>query len=411
MTLRVFVLSVWFSLVVQFSSAQVVTNGGGLQSESFDRANAKLQTIREAIQSEEDPAARESAKQDVVQAIMTRMKQEDKERLSEIKRLEGRIAKLKTSMEKREDPRHRSRIAKERYDAFMAGDRAFERMSVAPSENQILDELEKDARFGEIVSQIDSLKDEVERLSSSLRPESRELQQHQQEIARLEKKRQRRVDELRPWIVERIRSQVPSDWSQAFDGSRGDYGSLALQAADVSKERNSFRVLGSHVEKIHKRQDGGYDAMVRFNFVVVTKQTRSREVPQTVLVPQTRVRMVDGREQRYTFRVPETRSRTESYVVSVPVGQTELNVVKVPKGEDVMEYLKRYQEKWKPSGFEEADEVKGSGDQRVPRDGLFSEADSGDDASADGASRVLEQDEAGLDDEFDVSGDEGGLFD
>lgn len=82
--------------------------------------------------------------------------------------------------------------------------------STNPTENQILDQLEKNARFNEMVGQIDMLKDEVERLSTTLRPGSREIQQFQQEIARLEQKRQRMIQEMRPRIIERIKMDTGS---------------------------------------------------------------------------------------------------------------------------------------------------------------------------------------------------------
>ena len=82
--------------------------------------------------------------------------------------------------------------------------------TTSPSENQILDELEKNSRFNDLASQIDQYKDAVEQMTGVAPPGSRDIQQMQQEIGRLERRRAQMIQELRPRIVERIKSNLGS---------------------------------------------------------------------------------------------------------------------------------------------------------------------------------------------------------
>ncbi len=88
------------------------------------------------------------------------------------------------------------------------------KMGVAPpTQNQILDELERDPRFFELGNQLTQYKDQLERVSQTVRPDNPILQEYQQEIGFLERKRQKMLQEMRPRIAERIRKN--SGWSQS----------------------------------------------------------------------------------------------------------------------------------------------------------------------------------------------------
>lgn len=59
--------------------------------------------------------------------------------------------------------------------------------------------------------------------------------------------------------------------------------------------------------------------MVEVSQTKMVPQTHTREVPYTDLVPQTRTRSRNGRMESYGgVSVPVTRTRTESYVITVP---------------------------------------------------------------------------------------------
>ena len=268
-------------LVTQVSIAQVAGDDDqrtGSTGRFIKESHALQET--ESRNEKIDPVLREEMADDTMQAILREMEREDQERLATIKRLERRIAKLKTSVEKRQDPNYRSRIAKQRYDALMAAEATSNKDAFQPSESQILDELEKDPRFSDVLTNIKLLRDEVERLSTFLKPNSRELRQFRQEIDRLEEKRQGMVEERRPRIVERLRRQTVRGKDQG-SGRPGDGDTtLARQQADNATASQSYRILDSHIEQIHKRQDGGHDALVRFNFVIIDKQTRTGKCPR-----------------------------------------------------------------------------------------------------------------------------------
>lgn len=108
-----------------------------------------------------------------------------------------------------------------------------------PSEYLILDELEKDARYFQTTQFIDELKDEVEQLSTTYRPNSVQLQQLQTEIARLERKRNKLASELRPRAIARIQAQngaSPSAIQRELALQQQqlvNYGRLAQQAMSV----------------------------------------------------------------------------------------------------------------------------------------------------------------------------------
>ncbi len=76
-----------------------------------------------------------------------------------------------------------------------------------PTEFQILDMLEQDARFFELTATIDQYKDEVEQLQGLVQPGSTQLLGLQQEIVRLERKRERMSAEIRPRIIARLKQE------------------------------------------------------------------------------------------------------------------------------------------------------------------------------------------------------------
>jgi len=70
---------------------------------------------------------------------------------------------------------------------------------------------------------------------------------------------------------------------------------------------------------------------VQIQYTETRVEQRDREVPYTVMVPQSRTRMVNGQQQEYMVNVPEQRTRTETYTVAVPV-QRERELI-VEKGQ------------------------------------------------------------------------------
>lgn len=84
----------------------------------------------------------------------------------------------------------------------------------APSEYRIQDELDRDPRYFQLGIRIDEFKDEVEQMSAFVRPNATELQQLQQEIARLERKRSALASELRPRVIARIKAETGASPSE-----------------------------------------------------------------------------------------------------------------------------------------------------------------------------------------------------
>lgn len=91
------------------------------------------------------------------------------------------------------------------------------------SEYQLLDELEKDSRYTQLRNEIDMYKDEMARLSGLARPNSRETQQYENEIARVEQKLAAVTAELAPRIASRLLAKK-TDETRATD-----FGSDPLQ--------------------------------------------------------------------------------------------------------------------------------------------------------------------------------------
>jgi len=83
--------------------------------------------------------------------------------------------------------------------------------AAAPTQNQILDEMERDPRYFEVGNLLTQYKDQFERMSQEVRPDNPLLQDYQKEIAFLERKRQKMLAEMTPRIAERIRQN--SGWS------------------------------------------------------------------------------------------------------------------------------------------------------------------------------------------------------
>ena len=100
------------------------------------------------------------------------------------------------------------------------------------------------------------------------------------------------------------------------------------------------------IESDKKQPDGS--RLVTILMVRLQPETRRREVPYTVMVPQTRQRIVNGEEQAYTVTVPETRTRTESYTVMVPT-QEKLEF-RVAKGETIDQAVEKLKQE-KPEVF------------------------------------------------------------
>jgi capsular exopolysaccharide synthesis family protein len=113
-----------------------------------------------------------------------------------------------------------------------------------PSEYRIQDELEKDARYYQIGLRIDQYKDEVEQMSGFVRPNSAQLQELQQEIARLERKRLTLASEMRPRVVARIKSESgisPADLQRE----------LALQRQQIINYQGQVRIgMAVYQEKL-----------------------------------------------------------------------------------------------------------------------------------------------------------------
>lgn len=75
-----------------------------------------------------------------------------------------------------------------------------------PSKYAIVDELERDPRYYGLSLKIDELRNEVERMSGFVRPNSAQITELQQEIARLDKKRSILRKELEPRVTARLKA-------------------------------------------------------------------------------------------------------------------------------------------------------------------------------------------------------------
>ena len=76
-----------------------------------------------------------------------------------------------------------------------------------PSEYEIADEMERDPSYYQLIDLIDQYKDEIENLSDTVQPNSNQVIELEQEIARLEGKRTALAKERRPRVVERIEAR------------------------------------------------------------------------------------------------------------------------------------------------------------------------------------------------------------
>ena len=112
----------------------------------------------------------------------------------------------------------------------------------APTQNQILDELERDPRYFEVINTITQYKDQIELISQTARPDNPIIQEYQQQVAFYERKRQKMIKEMSPRISERIRQA--SGWS-ATDVQR----SLQLQVTLISNLKAQLANISSVFEQ------------------------------------------------------------------------------------------------------------------------------------------------------------------
>ena len=124
-------------------------------------------------------------------------------------------------------------------------------LRVNPSENQILDMLEQDPRYFQIVSAIEQYKDELEQMQGFVRPGAPDLEAIQGEIVRLERKRQQFAAEMNGRIVERIRN--------AQGSSPGDIKrQQQLQGTQIKNlQAEEARVQAIYDEKLSEVQKYG----------------------------------------------------------------------------------------------------------------------------------------------------------
>ena len=97
----------------------------------FGWSEEKSQEIRDRMSQEEDEAVRERFEAKFVEKMTELIEREDLVRRQELKRLEARIAKLKSSLAEREAS-HES-IARERFEAFMSGEHGVCLLYTSPS--------------------------------------------------------------------------------------------------------------------------------------------------------------------------------------------------------------------------------------------------------------------------------------
>ena len=145
---------------------------------------------------------------------------------------------------------HAKRMLNEAQDQYLLLDTE-RQLGTNPSEYQIMDLLEQDARYFELVRTIDQYKDEVEREASYYKDGSPQITALQQEIARLERKRESMAQEMRPRIIERIR-QSNGVSPQAIQRQ------LALQRQQIINYRNQAqRALANYELKLEEVEKYG----------------------------------------------------------------------------------------------------------------------------------------------------------
>lgn len=145
---------------------------------------------------------------------------------------------------------HAKRLLNEAQDQYLLLDTE-RQLGTNPSEYQILDLLEQDARYFELSRTIDQYKDEVEREASYYRDGSPQITALQQEISRLERKRETMAQEMRPRIIERIR-QSNGVSPQAIQRQ------LALQRQQIINYRNQAqRALANYEQKLEEVEKYG----------------------------------------------------------------------------------------------------------------------------------------------------------
>ena len=289
----------------------------------FGWSKAKSKKIRDRMTNEEDDAVRQRFEDKFIEKMTELIEREDLVRKQELKRLEARIAKLKSSLTER--GASHERIAKDRYEAFMSG-------QDSPSHTQAEDD----------------------------------------------------VDDL-------------------FSNDHGLFGAEP-QFTQLSQSIPATRRVRSEIEKIVKRPDGSHDVSVRYHYVGTKQETRTREMPYTVMVPQKRTRIVNGTEQSYTVLVPETRTRTVNYGLAVPNESSEIKEIHVPKGQDVVQYVTKRGE-WKQASDHNSAEFGYAGERLKAEDFDLLGAPASDDSFNNGSNELFDASSSEGSQEHDIFGE------
>ena len=165
----------------------------------------------------------------------------------------------------------------------------------------------------------DKLADELEKLVAELF--DFEVKQTEESIAKLQKDVQRKKQNREDLIKERIERVL-------------DPNSAPGLAGNPTPRGEPYKI-----ESVKKQEDGSSVAKVRIN----RAERRTRVESYTVQTPETRTRIVNGKEQTYTINVARPKTREVNYKVWVP--GNEVHSVKIPKGKDKEEVVAAFVKK------------------------------------------------------------------
>lgn len=178
----------------------------------------------------------------------------------------------------------------------------------------------------------------------------KERMEKQTKIDDLQKKLQSDIDEAEE---EKVTAELKEAVASLFDHELEQLKNRVAKMQDSIKKRseNRDKLVQDRFEKImnapkpgdttfqvsnvEKQDDGSSVA----NVVFMRAEQRTREVPVTEIRKEKRTRTVNGEEQEYTVSVPVSVSRTQTYLIQIPLGQKR---IPIPKGKDVDKTIEKF---------------------------------------------------------------------